>query len=345
MPASTTPLRHLTACALAAAALVSLVACGDKSAPTAEAPASSPAAASAPATPTPAPATAPAVDASAKLNVYIDCFNNTQERAHKAWERYTSWVKDVDAGPTGQEKVIYGTYTVSDHALAKCGQPMLDTAAAKPALPELDAAAKAYSETVTAWGKTLVEADKYYARENYKDDAMAQGKALHPELVSRYKAYNEATKALSIQLDVENDKRQLVQLAALEKAEGRKFNYWHMSTMLAAKQLVTLIEADTFDAAAAATKLKAYEDASAGLLAFAKEPNAQVPNMFTTMPSAYEELLVAAKQRVRRVRDNTPYSTGEKMNISNGSGWMVEGSGDRVIREYNELVAASNRLN
>lgn len=328
------PLRHHAATAIAAAALLGLTACGDETTPPNEAGSAAPSAGS-----------APSAQSSAKLNVYIDCFNATQERAHKAWERYTSWVKNIETGPTGNESVIYGTYTVSDNALAKCAQPVQDAAVAKPALPDLDAAAKAYSDTVGAWGQVLATADQYYGRENYKDDAMAQGKALHPELVKHYQAYDAATAELSAQLDAENDKLQLAQLSAVEKAEGRKFDYWHMSSMLTAKQLVTLLQADTFDTEAAATKLKAYEEASAGLLAYAKDPKAELPVTFAMMPQAFEELLVAAKQRVRRVRDNTPYSTGEKMNMSNGSGWMVDGSIDRVIREYNELIAASNRLN
>lgn len=352
MQETTTPtIRRWTLSAITIAAVATLAACGDKNTPSApstpagEAPAAS-APAPAPTEPAPAPSapTAPTADASAKLNVYIDCFNATQERGHKAWKRYASWVKDIDAGPTGSEKVVYGTYTVSDHALAKCAQPVMDMANAQPSLPELDAAAKEYSTTLAAWGKALVDADKYYSREDYKDDAMAQGKAMHADFVKHYKAYNEATKKLATGLDAENDKRQLAQLAELEKAEGRKFNYWHMSTMLSAKQLVTLIEADTFDADAASAKLKAYEDASSGLLAFAKEPNAQVPMTFSTMESAFEELLVAAKQRIRRVRDNTPYTTGEQTMLKTNA-WMVEGTSDRVIRDYNKLVEASNRLN
>lgn len=337
-----TTLRHLTTGAACLAVLTGLVACGDEK-PAAPAPAVE---AAPPASPSPAqPERAPtSLDSSAKLNTYIACFNATQTRAHQAWERYTSWVKDIDAGPTGTEKVVYGVYTVSDDAVAQCGKPVLETAAGKPALPQLDTAAQAYSVTLTAWAKSLADADKYYAREDYKDDGMAQGKAMHADLAQHYKAYGQATTALSAALDVENDKRQLAQLQEVEKAQGRKFDYWHMSTMLTAKQLVTLVSEEHFDAEAAATKLKAYEAASSGLLAYSQTPDAQMPMMFSTMESAYETLLVAAKQRVRRVRDNTPYTTGETSMLRT-AGWMVEGSSDRVVREYNALIEASNRLN
>ena len=47
---------------------------------------------------------------------------------------------------------------------------------------------------------------------------------------------------------------------------------------------------------------------------------------------------------MRRIRDHVPYSTGDKMMLGNaGSGWMVEGSPPRLMRDYNQLVDAYNR--
>ena len=39
-----------------------------------------------------------------------------------------------------------------------------------------------------------------------------------------------------------------------------------------------------------------------------------------------KSLLTAAKQPMRRRRGHVPYSTGDKMMLDAGSGWMVEGS-------------------
>ncbi len=47
---------------------------------------------------------------------------------------------------------------------------------------------------------------------------------------------------------------------------------------------------------------------------------------------------------MRRVRDNVPYSSGDRMMLGNaGSGWMVEGSPPRLLRDYNQLVDGYNR--
>jgi len=49
--------------------------------------------------------------------------------------------------------------------------------------------------------------------------------------------------------------------------------------------------------------------------------------------------------RLRRVRDKTPYSQGDRMMLNANSGWMISGSPDKLVRNYNELITTSNRLN
>ena len=48
---------------------------------------------------------------------------------------------------------------------------------------------------------------------------------------------------------------------------------------------------------------------------------------------------------MRRIRDKTPYSQGDKMMMNAGGGWMIEGSPARVLRDYNQLIEAYNRGN
>ncbi|MFD1711256.1 DUF3829 domain-containing protein [Ottowia sp. GY511] len=337
--------------AATALALAALSACGEKTAP-APAPAPAPAAAPAPTAPPapPAPKAPPAPQAKApasesqKLNEYVACYNGADSRAHDAMNRYRRWVQDMKTGPTGKERNVLGVYTVSDHSVKACAK-LPELADAAPPLPELDQAAKPYAAALTAWAGTLAEADKYYSRQDYKDDKMAKGKAMHADLVKHFEAFDTASKAFSQALETANDKRQTEQLAELEKSEGRKFNYWHIATMMNAKKLTKLISEDSFDVDQASAALKAFEDAAQGLTDFAKQaPKDELPMMYSSMGSAVEDFLVAAKQRIRRVRDKVPYSQGEKMNLGGGGGWMVNGSPDALVRKYNDLIGASNRL-
>ena len=337
----------------AAAAVLALAACGDKAPSPAPAPATSAAPSAAPASAPAAAAPAPAAPAkadgdaavTAKMNAYIECFNSANKRAHDAMNRYSEWIKDMKVGPTGKERNVYGVYTVHEGDVKRCSEPLQKAAQAQPAMPELDQAALAYASTLQAWAASLAEADKYYSREDYKDDAFAKGKAMHPELVKHYDAFEKAATAYNKALDQENDKLQAARLAAVEKAEGRKFRYWHLATMISAKQLVEVLDDNSFDVAEANAKFKAYEDATQGLNTFVTEQGEKsAPFMWSSTKSHMEKLLVSAKQRIRRVRDKVAYTSFEKDNLSSNAGWMVEGSPDRLIRDYNELIEASDRM-
>ena len=259
-------------------------------------------------------------------------------------QRYAQWVQDMDVGPTGKERNIYGTYTVSEHAVQKCSE-ITALADAKPAIAELDGVAKAYATTLNVWAAQLQEADKYYTNQDYKDDNMTKGKAMHADFVAAYKAFDEASDKFSDALDEVGRKRQVSQLAAVEKAEGKKFRYWHLATSLNAESLVNHLAENEFDVEKAQALIQAYEEGSEALKNHVKSGEKDIPVVFSMYENKLDSFLTSAKKRMRRVRDKEAYSTGEMMNINNGSGWMVEGSPERLLRDYNELVDASNRLN
>lgn len=332
----------LPVAALALAAALGLAACGDK----AEAPAPAPAAAPAPnAAPAPAPAPAAAADPSEKLQAYIDCYNRLDGRAHRALTRYASWIKDMEAGPTGNERIVYGLYTIDTEGVAGCKTAMTEAAAQKPVLDKLDPAAVAYIQSLETLDKTVNEADRYYSRENYKDDKFAKGKELHPPLLAQAKAFRAASDVFSRELEVENDKLLAAQIAEVERAEGRKLTYWRMSLMAQAKQLVNLMAEDDFELEGATARLAAYEKTTDEAMAYGAAHKAELPTAWFTIEQSAEEYRKAAKQRLRRVRDKVPYTEGEKMMLKPGSGWMVDGSQEQFTKAYNSLVESSNSLN
>jgi hypothetical protein len=56
-----------------------------------------------------------------------------------------------------------------------------------------------------------------------------------------------------------------------------------------------------------------------------------------------KSFLITGKQLMRPVRDHEAYSAGDRMIMNSGSGWMVEGSPQRLLRDHNRLVDAYNR--
>ena len=68
----------------------------------------------------------------------------------------------------------------------------------------------------------LKEADDYYQQENYKDDKMAKGKALHPRLVAAWDAFAAADQQLRTGVETINDRRALDRLAEIERRKARR---------------------------------------------------------------------------------------------------------------------------
>ncbi|MFN4119188.1 YiiG family protein [Acidovorax sp.] len=283
-------------------------------------------------------------DAGAKLQGYIGCYNKLNENAHRTIARYASWVKDMKAGPTGNEKVVYGLYSMRSDSVKECANDFAQAAAMRPALPALDAAGQAYITTLAAMDKQVAEAYTYYDRENYKDDKFAKGKALHVPLAASFAAFEDASAAFSKALDVENDNVLNAQLARIEKTQGRKLPYYQMAVMNRAKQLADLLGEESFDSAAAGTRLEAYEKLTDEALAFVKPIQDDLPHGWSSFERTAEEFRKASKERYRRVRDNVPYTSGERMMLKPGSAWMVDGSVEKLVKAYNDLVEASNAM-
>lgn len=274
---------------------------------------------------------------SAKLNAYVGCINRLSERAYDSRKRYFSWAGQN--GPTGKERIIYGTYTIYD--TADCRKSVEKANAAEPHDAELEAAASAYAAAVTKLEPLLKEADDYYTQENYKDDRMAKGRALHPQLVAAWDAFAGADKALRNGVEAINDKRAAARLAEIEQSEGRKARYHVEALMIHAKRVLRAEEMEKPDVAAIAQALNEYESiVKATEEVSGADGGGKIGSMFISNAKSF---LTSAKQLMRRTRDKTPYSQGDRMMLNAGSGWMVEGSPQRLMRDYNQLIDAYNR--
>lgn len=283
----------------------------------------------------PAHAEAPAL--TEKINAYVACINRLSERAYESRARYASWASEK--GPTGKERIIYGLYTIYETDDCKAGVEKAN--ALEPDDKDLEAAASAYVEAVVPLESLLKEADDYYEQENYKDDKMAKGKALHPRLVAAWNAFAVADLKLRDGIDVIQDKKAVEQLAELERTEGRKAQYHIQALMMGAKRLMRTQSAGKPDLAKITESLAEYEAVANATESYAAaNKDSKIGSSFVNDAKSF---LVTSKQLMRRIRDKVPYSQGDKMMIDAGSGWMIEGSPPRMLRDYNQLVESHNR--
>jgi hypothetical protein len=273
-----------------------------------------------------------------KINAYIGCINRLSERSYDSRARYFSWAGKN--GPTGKERIIYGTYTIYD--TSDCRKNVDKANALEPRDAELEAAASAYVEAVVALEPLLKEANDYYDQQNYKDDKMAKGKSLHPRLVAAWNAFASADAKLRTGIDVLQDKRAVERLAEIESTEGRKGRYHVEALMIRAKRVMRTETAATPNIAQITEAVADYESIVKATDEYAgANKDSKIGSSFVGTAKSY---LTTAKQLMRRVRDKVPYSSGDKMMLNSGGGaWMVEGSPARLTRDYNQLVESYNR--
>ena len=280
-----------------------------------------------------------------KLNSYVDCFNTVDGPARASAERYVSWIGDLDKGPTGSERSINTLGDLAPYQLEKCTTSINEALKAKPALPALDAAATRYLETLTALGPLVSKAHAYYSQEDYKDDGFAKAKAMHEPLMMAFGRFIKASDVYGAEVEKENDALGAARLVDIEKTEGRHTAYYRLALISKGKQLATLLTAKDPDVTQATKAIDTYgELVDESAKATNDEPGKPITwSIFQTQAGTF---LKDCKDRMRRIRDKTPYSHGEQilMEGQSNSGWMVAGSPARVFKAYNDLVDTSNRL-
>ncbi len=287
-----------------------------------------------------APAIAQAPPLTQKINAYVGCINRLSERSYASRSRYFSWASKK--GPTGKERIIYGTYTIYD--TSDCRKKVEQANALEPRQPEIEGHATEYVAAVTALEPLLKEANDYYSQQNYKDDQMAKGKALHPRLVAAWDAFAAADEKLRASIDVFQDEQARQRLADIERTEGIKGRYYIEAVMQGAKLLLRVMRESPPQTAKMTEAVTAFDEIVKAMDDYATESKDKRLDSFFI--NAAKSFLTTSKQLMRRVRDKVPYSQGDRMILDTGAGaWMVEGSPARLTRDYNELVNSYNRSN
>ena len=271
-----------------------------------------------------------------KINAYVGCINRLSERSYDSRRRYFEWVGKT--GPTGKERIIYGTYTIYD--TSACRKAVEKANTLEPRDAGLEAAASAYADAVSKLEPLLKEADDYYERQDYKDDGMAKGKAMHPRLIAAWDAFAAADTALRNGVEVINDRRAAERLAEIEQKEGRKAAYHVHALMIHAKRVLRAETSDKPDVAAMVKAVTEFEDLVKGAEEFSGNGEGTIGSSLIGNAKSF---LVTSKQLMRRIRDKVPYSSGDQMMMGGGGAWMVEGSPARLLRDYNQMIDSYNR--
>jgi hypothetical protein len=279
-----------------------------------------------------------------KLQNYIDCYNQVDGNVARSMSRYKNWMTDPEKGPTGKERNPYGPMELSASQVDTCKKGIPAGAKKTPPLPELEKTGQDYLTAVEVLAPKMSEAAKYYDRKDYSDDKFAKAISMHAPLMASYKSFVKASDAFSDAIESENGKYLDEELKQVETRLGKKL-LWHKMTLgRDAKELLHVLNKDTFDVSKAeilVTTFTAHVDAT---LAYAAAHKEEQPSMWSLYESRTKAVVDAYKERMRRVRDKQPYSSVEQTWIRTGNPELAAGTMAKCSKAYNALVDSGNAL-
>ncbi len=282
----------------------------------------------------------------AKLQASIQCINGHSQWVLKSRERYLSWIRSPQAGPTGKEPVIYGLYTL--HDISRCRDGLQQSIAQPPSLPAFEQAATDWLAALQAAESVIAEANTYYELENYKDDGMQLGKTLHPRLLDVWAAFDSADDALRVVLDSTKDRLDERRLQRLENDPAQRSAYLGQRILRDAKQLLRSargLGGNGFDAATFATSVAALEQDWQALVEHRKASAGSRDDIVrsSSFVDATFALLKSAKAAERRARDGFRLDESEQMLADNNAAQLVDGHPVQLLEKYNGLIDVANR--
>lgn len=276
-----------------------------------------------------------------KLDPYVDCLNEHGNWTIGSRDRYLSWVKSAEKGPTGREIVVYGLYELRDSA--DCAKGIAASAGLPPDLPELEANATAFADALAHARQVTDEAHDYYDLEDYKDDDMARGKAMHAGIMQAFERFADANARLHEQVVAAKNELAAQELLRLRDDPARLREYEARRVLFVARELVDLgaVREDELDLPAYEAKLTEYDASYREAVAGAKEKGGGEPVDSMVLDKA-RDFLKSAKDYLRRARGGFEYEDHEAIFLDNNPE-MIEGHPAKLVAAYNELVDWSNR--
>jgi hypothetical protein len=269
-----------------------------------------------------------------KTNLYIsECYNRYSNRIVEGHNRYLQWVKNPEQGPTGKETIVYGLYDVNGDG-ADCEKAVAEAKTIEPQMPSLEASADTFVSALRDVISEIRGINTYYEQEDYKDDAFAKGKAAHAGLMAAFAKFKEANTVFAAEVDALEDEAAQQELARLN-SEGKTYEALVVESGMKAKKVKNLLQNKEFEQITADELNPLIEDFGATVEQLrAQEVKTAGPGYVRSC----DEFMKAMKEMMRRIRDGQRYSESERMRIRMGAGFTVDGSPQKVIKAYNDLV-------
>ena len=272
----------------------------------------------------------------AKSNLYISkCVNTYSNSVMNSYQRYTSWLRDPKAGPTGKETLVYGLYEIRGDG-SDCAAAVAEANEAEPDMPAVEAAADKYVAALKEAAQQVRNVYEYYDQEDYKDDNFEKGKASHQPLMEAFEMFRTANETFTTEVDKMEDQVAQKRLEEYRNDPTKKFAFAATDFSIKAKKAMNYAARTEYTSLTADTLQSHAEELETALSTMrSNTPEGGMGGMFV---DGGEKFVKAVKELMRRVREKKPFDSTERQWVGTSSGWMVEGSPDKVVYEYNNMI-------
>jgi len=189
----------------------------------------------------------------AKLQPFIKCINDVDAALRKSVPEYRQFVWSLTAEPGKRQTDQFGrtitfhsfkikVYETGNQFSKDCIKALNDGVAMAPADPGLDQSGKAYAETLEMLIPLMNAASTYYSQNDYQDDKMQKGKELDAQLMPLFDRLFAASSQMRDTVSGHNEKLRERELAALEKRDGKTFEWHTLNGMFLARRTVDAID-------------------------------------------------------------------------------------------------------
>ncbi|GEM_PF-3308386 len=269
----------------------------------------------------------PAEQLGLKLNLYVDCTNGSRDQIYDSYARYREFVRPDGVAKRSDYADIHA---VPETALAACVKAMEEGPIMPPPLPELERALALYNVASDAYARLSLEIDRYFEREDYKDDQWGKLSILHPKLVATFTAWQTADDTLANAFEPRKAEADRAALADIETRLGRNLEYEARRYVLEAKAFIGCVDRDNPTIGACETPFRGLEQAHQDFnMRYSSDKQASDRVFWmSSYAVSTENFFAEAKKFVRELREG-------KVRIEYTN---------RVIDEYNDLVRDSNNL-
>jgi len=278
-----------------------------------------------------------------KTQLYISkCFNPYANSVMSSYQRYASWIKDMDKGPTGRESIVYGLYEIHGDG-EDCAKAVAEANSMEPHVADAEQTADEFSKTLKDTIEKVNDVYKYYDQDDYKDDNFQKGKEAHAGLVQSFKNFEAVDKKFSSILDHLETKVSHARLDEIGSDPNGRFEYTVIDFNMKAKKIVNYVQRTKYQDMTADEIQKLTDDLEPAINAMKDAGKGK--SVASVYFNSADELLKSVKELMRRIRDHKPFDSIEKDELGTSAGWMVEGSPDKVIYSYNQLINQRSLLN